>query len=1068
MVIFPFRLERVRTLCDFVLRLSLVIALFGFVSSVNSAPANAVAATIYVDSASGNDVTGDGTIGNPYQTFHKGYVSAVAGDTINLSGTFTWTDAGETGDAAGLGYSLSKNLTIVGQGRTDTIVQASATRNTADRMVFFVGANVSVTIRDLTIRHGKVVAESQGGGLTLAGQYCGNYPCTSITGTATLERVDVVSNDAPSASSIMRRAGGIYMREASTLTLNDVNVAENTCTCYLYSAGGIAGGEQSQNLTISNSSIYNNTASSTSGSTWPLDYSSVAGGIALQRSGQFKMSNSTVYGNSTNHYAGGINLYSQIRATLTNVTVVNNSATLGAGGILWGTSNSGTSWTLYMKNALLANNTGASASNDFYAKDGTAAANVVAPYSIIENSTNKTFSDTGVITGEQASLGVAAGLALNGSSRGTPTLAVGIASVAVDAGNSAAHGLTGYTVTPPTTDQRGTARSGSPDIGAFEAGTNAPPTLSSSTPADNATGVGIAVNISLAFSESVTAVSGKNITLKKSSDNSTVQTFSATGSRVSVSGSTVTIDPTDELDYSTGYYLVVEAGAFISAGGFAFAGISSSTALNFTTGADTTAPTLTSSTPADNATGVALSASISLIFSESVTAVSGKNITLKKSSDNSTVQTFSVTGSGVTVSGATVTVNPSSNFSYSTGYYLLIDSGAFRDSSNNVYAGISSSSALNFTSAADTSDPTLISTIPADNATGVATAANIVFEFSESIAAVSGKNVVIKKSSDNSTVETISVTNGIRVTVSGDTVTINPTNAFENGVSYYVLVDAGAFRDSAGNDFVGIASATALNFTVIGGATTSTTPSSSSSNSSTTIATPTTTPAVTSSGDNQSTATTVAPVVARTATPSTTSTSSTSTTVAGSSTEAAPDAPTAEPGTATAFINGVEVPMTITRVNNNLQVSSANLRLEIGVYDESGQIVPLDADGNAVVNEGSQIAYSVVGAQPGASLEAWLFSDPFKLGTVVVGEDGRAEGRLLVSVEVPSGNHRLVMKTLTGGGEEATVAIGVVSGASGSPATVGRIIFVSLLAAIAVGLIIPATRRRRRKQTVIA
>ena len=597
------------------------------------------------------------------------------------------------------------------------------------------------------------------------------------------------------------------------------------------------------------------------------------------------------------------------------------------------------------------------------------------------------------------------------------------------------------------------------------------PTLSSSTPADNATGVGIGSNISLTFSESVTAVSGKNVVLKKTADDSVIQTFSVTGSRVSVSGTSVTIDPTDDLDYSTSYYVTVDAGAFKDAANNAYAGISSSTALNFTTGADTTAPTLSSSTPADNATGVALTANISLVFSENVIAVSGKNITLKKSSDNSTVQTFSVTGSGVTVSGSTVTVNPSSSFSYLTGYYLLIDSGAFKDSSNNVYAGISSSTALNFTSVADTSNPTLVSTTPADNATGVATAANLIFEFSENIAAVSGKNVVIKKSSDNSTFESISVTNSVRVTVSGDTVTINPTNAFENSGSYYVLIDAGAFRDSAGNDFAGITSATALNFTVIGAiaTTTTTTPISSSSNSSTTVATPTTAVAVAPSGEASATPTTVASVVARTATPSTSSTTSTtSTTVAGGSAEAAPEAPAAEPGTATAFINGVEVPMTITRVNNNLQISSANLRLEIGVYNESGEIVPLDADGNAVINEGSQIAYSVVGAQPGASLEAWLFSDPFKLGTVVVGEDGRAEGRLPVSVEVPSGNHRLVMKTLTGGGEEATVAIGVVSGASGSPATVGRIIFVSLLAAIAVGLIIPATRRRRRKQTVTA
>lgn len=45
---------------------------------------------------------------------------------------------------------------------------------------------------------------------------------------------------------------------------------------------------------------------------------------------------------------------------------------------------------------------------------------------------------------------------------------------------------------------------------------------------------------------------------------------------------------------------------------------------------DTTAPTLTSSTLADNATAVAVGANIVLTMSETVTAVTGKNITIKK------------------------------------------------------------------------------------------------------------------------------------------------------------------------------------------------------------------------------------------------------------------------------------------------------------------------------------------------------------------------------------------------------------------------------------------------------
>ena len=58
--------------------------------------------------------------------------------------------------------------------------------------------------------------------------------------------------------------------------------------------------------------------------------------------------------------------------------------------------------------------------------------------------------------------------------------------------------------------------------------------------------------------------------------------------------------------------------------------------------------------------GVAADANIVLTFNENVVAGSG-NITLKKSSDNSTVQAMPVGGANVSISGTTVTINPSAN-----------------------------------------------------------------------------------------------------------------------------------------------------------------------------------------------------------------------------------------------------------------------------------------------------------------------------------------------------------------------------------------------------------------------
>ena len=226
-------------------------------------------------------------------------------------------------------------------------------------------------------------------------------------------------------------------------------------------------------------------------------------------------------------------------------------------------------------------------------------------------------------------------------------------------------------------------------------------------------------------------------------------------------------------------------------------------------------PTLSSSVPADNAIDVARDANIVLNFSESVTVQTG-NITVKKTSDNSTVETFNVATSGqVTGTGTSqITVNPSVTLDSSTEYYVLIDATAFDDVDGGSYAGISSTTALSFTTV-DNILPTLSSSSPADNATSVSESTNIVLNFSESVDVESG-NITIKKTSDDSTVETFNVATSGQVTGTGTSqITVNPSVTLDSSTEYYVLIDATAFDDSAGNSYAGISSTTALSFTVV-------------------------------------------------------------------------------------------------------------------------------------------------------------------------------------------------------------------------------------------------------------
>ena len=212
-------------------------------------------------------------------------------------------------------------------------------------------------------------------------------------------------------------------------------------------------------------------------------------------------------------------------------------------------------------------------------------------------------------------------------------------------------------------------------------------------------------------------------------------------------------------------------------------------------------PTLSSSTPADNATNVVKDGTIVLNFSKNVVVGSG-NITIKIASSDVSIETIEVNNPEVTGSGTSqITIDPQTNWGQNTEYYVLIDATAFDDTSGNSYEGISSTTALTFTVANDT--PILSTSVPANNATSVALDANIVLNFSENVTAQSG-NITIKKA-DNTIFETISVADTTKVTGTGtNQITINPSSDFVLNTDYYVLIDGTAFDDANSGSYAGI------------------------------------------------------------------------------------------------------------------------------------------------------------------------------------------------------------------------------------------------------------------------
>jgi DNA-binding beta-propeller fold protein YncE len=145
-----------------------------------------------------------------------------------------------------------------------------------------------------------------------------------------------------------------------------------------------------------------------------------------------------------------------------------------------------------------------------------------------------------------------------------------------------------------------------------------------------------------------------------------------------------------------------------------------------------------------------------------------------------------------------------------TGTYPI---GIAHDNDGNIYTANFSSSNVSKIIPPDITNPTIGSLTPADNATDIATADNLVITFTEIVDAESG-SITLYKTSDDSVVEVFDVASDISGSGT-NTITINPTNDFEEQISYYIRIDATAFDDETGNSFAGVLDTTTWRFTTV-------------------------------------------------------------------------------------------------------------------------------------------------------------------------------------------------------------------------------------------------------------
>ena len=299
------------------LNLVQVVVASGFLLFLSTAQA----ATRYVDGNDGNDGSICLNAASPCQTITRAIEVGQADDVIQIADA-VYTEVLE----------IDQILTLQGESRAGTIIQAAAARGQASDRTISVADDVALELSDLTIRHGNTGLN--GGGLRSFGgdlliervTFTGNDADGQGAGLASGENV-IVMNDVffrDNGNSDTSEGGGARLGEnfqPTDVTLNNVTFKNNA-------AGGSGGGLQlfRARAVLRNVAFVGNTSIQTNGG--GLSYIG-GGGITAST---LELKDSVFIGNSAaDGSGGGMDTTFDTPYTMVNVLFSGNLAALGGG-----------------------------------------------------------------------------------------------------------------------------------------------------------------------------------------------------------------------------------------------------------------------------------------------------------------------------------------------------------------------------------------------------------------------------------------------------------------------------------------------------------------------------------------------------------------------------------------------------------------------------------------------------------------------------------------------------------------------------------------------------------------
>jgi hypothetical protein len=313
------------------------------------------------------------------------------------------------------------------------------------------------------------------------------------------------------------------------------------------------------------------------------------------------------------------------------------------------------------------------------------------------------------------------------------------------------------------------------------------PTVTSTNPANGATAVPINRKITAAFSKAMDPATITTATFTVASGTTNV---SGIVTYDNLAGSNVaTFTPAANLVANTAYTATITTGAKDHAGN----PLASNFAWTFTTGAavDATAPTVSSTNPANTAMGAALNQKITATFSKAM-----DSMTINATTFTLSQGTAAVAGT-VIYSGTTATFTPTANLAASTAYTATITTGAKDLAGNALAGGGAAPNPWTFTTGTtlNTSAPTVTSTVPPDAATGVGInqAINATFSTGMDPATINTGTFTVTGPGT-----TTFVSGTVNYSAASNVATFAPASNLAPNVLYTATITTGA-RDLAGN-----------------------------------------------------------------------------------------------------------------------------------------------------------------------------------------------------------------------------------------------------------------------------